>query len=671
LISLFGLDGWMRARGDRAPEYVRDLAAEPLPQDRPYFRPDNGGRGRVEAVGYYDGIARMGAYRRVRDMPLVVSVQMAKDEVFADHDERVTRAMVIGIALSLVVLLAFVVFSILKRQRDAAIGEVAESEQRWRLALDAAGAGVWDWRPIEGTLYVSPQFRAIAGRTDGEVPRTVAGWLATIHPDDRDRVAGDCDAFLGGAPRLQTEYRLDCGAAGYRWVLDRAVVVSWTADHRPRRIIGLRRDVSERRGLAEELARRNEEMRQLQAAFAAREIGAARHRLSEAQKVARLGIIERDTATGAWTVCEHGRALLGLAPAAGYSLAQLLAHVPEAARAEAAAVLDGGDLSAVNLEIEIETAAEPRFLRAVGCASALSDEPPFITLQDVSAHRAAELEHARLKERMEEASRMESLGTLAGGIAHEINTPAQFVGDNLSFLQGGIDTLLAVAVAAAKARETGEWAAVADAVAGTDLEFLAKEMPEAARQGLEGVTRIGKIVQAVKEFCYPSSRERQPCDLNHMIESAATVTRNVWKYCAELDLALDPDLPPVFAIEGELNQVLINLIVNAAQAIEEKAEMMPGRIAVRTFRDGAAVSFSVTDSGIGIPPERHKRIFELFFTTKPPGQGTGQGLAISSAIVRRHGGTIDVESQPGQGARFTVTLPLTQPEEAGEAVVFI
>lgn len=528
LIALFGLDGWMRARGTQVPESIRSSEITPLPQERPYFGASAPTHGRLRTTGHYDGVDRLGAFRRVRDVPLVVSVQLAADEVFAEHRERVDRAVLASLTLSTVAVFGLGVVLFLRRQ----------------------------------------------------------------------------------------------------------------------------------------LNRKNAEMQALHAALAAREIGAARHRLSEAQRLARLGIIERDPATGQWMACEHAQALLGLPVAAAYSLDQLLANAEAKSGSALRALLTAPDLSLINQEVTVELHGDQRFLRAVGCAPATEDEPDFVTLQDISARRASEVEHARLRERMEEASRLESLGTLAGGIAHEINTPAQYVGDNLEFLRGCVPELLTIAETAANARGLSpQLDALLDR---TNVGFLAKEVPEAIMQGCEGVTRIGKIVQAVKEFCYPSSRDPQPCDLNHMIESAATVTRNAWKYSAELSLELDPALPLIDAIEGEINQVLINLIVNAAQAIAEQNAGL-GRIVISTWQQDDGVAFSVADDGPGIHPDLHKRIFELFYTTKPPGQGTGQGLAISSAIVRRHGGSIVVASEPGAGARFTVLLPLHSPLKAARA----
>ena len=178
-----------------------------------------------------------------------------------------------------------------------------------------------------------------------------------------------------------------------------------------------------------------------------------------------------------------------------------------------------------------------------------------------------------------------------------------------------------------------------------------------ADQALFGTNCIAKIVQAIKEFSYPSSNAPASLDLNHLINLVTTVTRNQWKYVAEMDLELSPELLKISAIEGEINQMLVNLIVNAAQAIGEKQEADLGNIRIQTRNSNGGVELTIADSGKGIPPEIMPRIFDMFFTTKPPGQGTGQGLAITQAIVHRHNGKISVKSEPGAGACFTVWFP--------------
>ena len=268
------------------------------------------------------------------------------------------------------------------------------------------------------------------------------------------------------------------------------------------------------------------------------------------------------------------------------------------------------------------------------------------------------MEREDIRKRMEETSRWEALGTLAGGIAHEINTPAQFVGNNISFLKKAIDGLLGLAVTVRSNSSAMEDQAIAAKLTALKLDFLVAEMPVAADHALVGVDRIGQIVRAVRDYSHPSTRDPYPFDLNHVIETVATVTRNTWKHHATLQLDLSPDLPLITAVESEISQVLVNLVVNAAQALSENKSDGLGLIRISSGLDSSkALEITVADSGPGVRSEIRHKIFELFFTTKPPGTGTGQGLAISKAIVRRHGGQIEIGNSPEGGALFRVLLP--------------
>jgi len=195
-----------------------------------------------------------------------------------------------------------------------------------------------------------------------------------------------------------------------------------------------------------------------------------------------------------------------------------------------------------------------------------------------------------------------------------------------------------------------------------DLPYLREEIPKAIKQSLEGVERVGKIVRAMKEFSHPGPKEKTPTNLNKAIENTVTVARNEWKYVSEMILDLDPDLPLVPCHPNEFNQVILNLVINAAHAIADvvgNGATNKGKITVSTRRKGDKVEISVKDTGTGIPPEIRSKIFDPFFTTKEVGKGTGQGLAIArSIVVDKHGGTIDFETEVGKGTTFTIYLPI-------------
>ncbi len=277
-------------------------------------------------------------------------------------------------------------------------------------------------------------------------------------------------------------------------------------------------------------------------------------------------------------------------------------------------------------------------------------------IRDVSLRTEIENQKKSLEKELEQAHRLEALGTMAGGIAHELNTPIQFVSDNMRFLRDAFRDLSNAVSALSAAAEP---ALVARVEKENDLSFINDEVPKAIEQSLEGLSRAADIVLAIKRFSHPSGDAKEPNDLNEIISTTATVSKNQWKYVADLDLDLDPTLPKIKSNAGELNQVLINMIVNAAHAIEEKNDPAhKGKITISTKRVGNAVACSITDTGVGIPGGIRARIFDLFFTTKPPGRGTGQGLALVHKIITSHGGRITVDSEVGKGTRFIFVLPL-------------
>ncbi|NNE08389.1 MAG: sensor histidine kinase, partial [Gemmatimonadetes bacterium] len=278
-----------------------------------------------------------------------------------------------------------------------------------------------------------------------------------------------------------------------------------------------------------------------------------------------------------------------------------------------------------------------------------------------------------------QAQKLEAIGRLAAGIAHEINTPTQYVGDNLMFMQTSFERLTGFVSTLCTWIEDAEREGVSraelDEVAGRmkeeNLNYLVGEVPEAAGQALEGVGRISEIVLAMKEFSHPPSKERQPTNINQCIRSTATVARNEWKYLAEMELDLAEDLPQIPCLPGEFNQTILNLIVNAAHAIDdvrkETGSHDLGTIRIRTSHDETWVTIEIEDSGAGIPHEIAERIFDPFFTTKEVGKGTGQGLAIArSCIVDKLDGEMTFESSPGEGTTFTMKLPLANVKRETE-----
>ena len=264
-----------------------------------------------------------------------------------------------------------------------------------------------------------------------------------------------------------------------------------------------------------------------------------------------------------------------------------------------------------------------------------------------------------LETQLVHAQKMEAVGQLASGIAHEINSPSQFANDNILFLKDATDGFI-------KKLDQSP-----DAPSDDDINFFKENAPEAVEQAAEGISRITTIVKSMKNFAYRDAQSaKRPNDLNQAIRSTTVVATNEWKYHAELDLQLQEGIPMVPCNIGEINQVVLNLIVNGAHAIRDRfKEGTKGNLVVssRHYPDHDCVIIAIADNGGGIPHEVQTRIFEPFFTTKEVGVGTGQGLAIAhNVIVKSHGGQIWFDSKDGQGTTFYIKLPMTQPESTSE-----
>jgi two-component system NtrC family sensor kinase len=285
-----------------------------------------------------------------------------------------------------------------------------------------------------------------------------------------------------------------------------------------------------------------------------------------------------------------------------------------------------------------------------------------------------------MEQRLAHAQKMESVGQLAAGIAHELNTPIQFVGDNTRFLKDSfqsisqildkLDQLLIECSSVEKLKPAAE--EIQQLYQKIDLPFLREEIPAAIDQTLDGTENVARIVRAMKVFSHPGTDDFQEIDLNQALASTATISRNEWKYCAELRTEFCADLPRIHCLPGELNQAFLNLIVNAAHAIDSNRGQQLGQLTIKTSHVGQSVLVAISDSGSGIAPEIQSRIFDPFFTTKGVGKGTGQGLSICyNVIVEQHHGKLSFESQVGKGTTFYVELPIRPPSNGitSEAVL--
>jgi PAS domain S-box-containing protein len=281
-------------------------------------------------------------------------------------------------------------------------------------------------------------------------------------------------------------------------------------------------------------------------------------------------------------------------------------------------------------------------------------------LLDVTQRKKLELE-------LQQAQKLESVGRLASGIAHEINTPIQFVSDSIHFISGAIGDVLGLLGQYRRLREEAAagtpgpetLATVEAAEEDADIDYLAENLPKSAERALEGLGRVATLVRSMKEFAHPDSKEKSPADLNRALQSTLTIARNEYKYVADVETSFG-DIPQVNCRISELNQAFLNIIVNSAHAIGDVVQSgQRGTIRIATRVEDGQVIVVLADTGGGIPEAIRARIFDPFFTTKAVGKGTGQGLAIArSVVVEKHGGAIEVESEVGKGTTFTIRLPI-------------
>ena len=276
------------------------------------------------------------------------------------------------------------------------------------------------------------------------------------------------------------------------------------------------------------------------------------------------------------------------------------------------------------------------------------------------------------------AEKLAAIGQLAAGLAHEINTPVQFVGSNMLFIQTaatrlfrGVDSLSAILGSLPKGAAPESEKKTAEALKALNLAYLREEVPAALQQSIDGLERVSTIVKAMQDFAQPSQGQKTFVELRNAIESTLIISSTAWKNIAEIETDYQADIPLVLCFREELNQVILNLLSNAVYAIEEanRATKKTGKITIQTRAKGDWVELKISDTGTGIPSAIQHRVFEPFFTTKDVGKGTGQGLAIAySMIVERHQGKLDFTSEIGKGTTFTIKLPQQKVEAQLQAL---
>ena len=569
------------------------------------------------------------------------------------------------------------VLALLDRQFSAHAAELVNTERRYRELVESASMVLW--RSDTGMRrfsFVNREAETLLGYPTDRWLSDASFWHDHVHPEDRELVASRMAQSRLGVASAPFEHRMVSASGETVWVRTALRVVATAKGHE---IFGLTLDITERKRAEEAF---QQERRLFQALMDAcpdgiyfKDLDSSFVRINKAQAAA-LGLSDPSEAIG------KSDADFFSAPHA------------EQARADEKKIIDTGQ-ALINFE-ELETWPDGRntwvsttkmpqreasgeICGTIGISRSITERK---LVQQRLQERTQELmkSNARLQREMKErrlleaqllhSQKLESIGQLAAGIAHEINTPIQYVSDNCRFLGDSFEQLASVLNAYSNLLEAARRTkfspdvvrAVDTIIEAADLPYLIDEIPLAIGQSNEGVERVARIVRALKEFSHPGSKEMKVIDLNRAIENTLIVCRNEWKLVADTELELDSALPPVHCLADELNQVILNLVVNAAHAIGDSPKKdTKGKITVSTKRKGDLAEIRVKDDGTGIPKRIQSRIFDPFFTTKEVGRGTGQGLAIArDVIVNKHGGSLTFETEENVGTTFIVTLPITR-----------
>jgi len=530
----------------------------------------------------------------------------------------------------------------------AAIGnaELVAKAELLELLLSATQDGIVDWNLTTNRADYNPRWKLLLGFDDegaSGLEETPELWQNLTHPEDRAAIIRLLHDHLEQGWPFATTVRMLHRSAGYRHILCRGTAHR-DEDDRPLRMVIIFADIDER-------IRSEGRQRALASALP--------------------DTLFRVRSDGIISGVKRGREREGSPFASlreGMTLADTLGDTRALSRLRAA--LSAGAPhdaeGATTLQIRTTTPSGATIHHEIRIVRSGDDESVCI-VRDVTMQRD-------LEERLLETQKLGAIGQLAAGVAHEINTPMQFIGDNLHFASGAVTQLFALcarfkaAAVAAECEPLGPLKIdeLLKAEEDADFEYAQVALPQALDRSLTGVQRVSKIVHAMKSFAHPGG-DHAPTDLHALIESTVMVATNEWRYVAEVDLSLDPALPAVPCIAGELNQVVLNLIVNAAHAISdvvgESGEK--GRITISTSHDETHAEIRVSDSGTGIPEAARAKVFEPFFTTKEVGKGTGQGLSMAyNCIVKRHRGSLTFETELGVGTTFIIRIPFDAPAAA-------
>jgi PAS domain S-box-containing protein len=530
---------------------------------------------------------------------------------------------------------------------------LSKSETRYALAAKGTNDGLWDWDLISDEAYYSERWIEMMRVEKGsaEIVCSRQCWLQKIHAEDKACVESEIDAHLRGeTEHFENEHRVVLADGNQLWIRVLGLAV-FDENGKAIRLAGSMRDITIQKQVEIELKEAKEFLaciiENLPCFIAVKDYSG---RFVMVNKML-ADIFQRPVSE------IIGRSDEDLITSGDFS---------DEVRLDDLEVLDGRKEITRSEKQSRDENDNPIWWEITRRGFYVDNEerPNLLSIGvDVTERKMMEAHFAQ-------SQKLESVGQLAAGIAHEINTPTQYVGDNTRFIQDSFGDILAALdeyESLLKAARNDSISSdllkqVEEKIAEADIEYLREEFPKAIRQTLDGVDRISRIVQSMRAFAHPETGVKMAIDINKAIESTITVARNEWKYIADLETDYAADLPLVPCFVSEFNQVVLNMIINATHAIADvvgDGSQGKGRIVISTSVAGKWAEIRIADSGAGIPQNIQNRIFDPFFTTKEVGKGTGQGLAISHTVItEKHGGAISFETAQGKGTTFIVRLPL-------------
>jgi PAS domain S-box-containing protein len=582
----------------------------------------------------------------------------------------------IQLLISIITFTALIIASTVTERRWALNG-LQENEDRLSLAIKASHLALWDWSLLTNELVFSTEWKRQIGYEEHEISNTSETWESLLHPEDRQRVLDKLRAYMDGREQeYEVEFRLRHQDGSYRWIYARGQL-QYDENGKPYRILGCHLDITERR----KKDNHAEYLRKLHELI-----------LSTAGE----GIYGLDTKGITTFVNPAAAKMIGWKPDELIGLHQhsVLHHSKNdgspypVTECPIYATFHDGNVHLVENEVfwRKDGSSFPVEYTSTPIKNAEGEtEGAVIVFRDITERNKAEetlkIAHKELEKKVEERTaelhlayeqlkstqnriiqqeKLASIGQIAAGVAHEINNPTGFVASNLSSLKKYIHKLISyIEFCSNLIKEKNDEVSVQKLLTqqkSLRIDFLCEDIQNLIDESIDGTSRISKIVQGLKNFARPDQKEYLEADINECLETTINIVWNELKYKCEL-IREYGDVTPLKCYPQQLNQVFMNLLVNAAYSIENQ-----GKITIKSWQDNGLIHVSVADTGSGIPKENISRLFDPFFTTKPVGKGTGLGLSISYDIIKKHHGEILVESEVGKGSTFSVILPVNKTD---------